>query len=152
MIYIVYNRFCFWFHCRKLVNHVIKICYRLLFSNVFFFPRSCPTDTRKYDRLSFNLLNDRSQLAIVLNLWSPMYDLSVWDTWGSGWAHSVARPWIPISMTLFSSAVNYWVFPTYLFVFKETPRAIFLVLNDHSCIAVNSADTREFFLESYNHR
>ena len=30
----------------------------------------------------------------VLNLWSPIYDPSVWDTWGSGWAHSVARPCI----------------------------------------------------------
>ena len=36
----------------------------------------------------------------VLNLWSPIYDPSVWGTWGSGWPHSVARPCIPVSSPL----------------------------------------------------
>ena len=36
----------------------------------------------------------------VLNLWSPICDTSVWGTWGSGWAHSAARPWVPTSSPL----------------------------------------------------
>ena len=36
----------------------------------------------------------------VLNLWLPIYDPSVWDTWGSGRAHLVVRPCIPISSLL----------------------------------------------------
>ena len=36
----------------------------------------------------------------VLNLWSPIYDPSVCGSWGLEWAHSVARPCIPISFPL----------------------------------------------------
>ena len=36
----------------------------------------------------------------VLNLWLPIYDASVWGTWGLQWAHSVACPWVPISYPL----------------------------------------------------
>ena len=37
----------------------------------------------------------------VLNLWSPIYDISVWGTCGDReWAHSVARPCIPICSPL----------------------------------------------------
>ena len=27
----------------------------------------------------------------MINLWSPNYDPSIWGTWGTGWAHLVAR-------------------------------------------------------------
>ena len=33
----------------------------------------------------------------VLNLRSPIYDPSVWGTWGSGWAHSVAAHGLVLS-------------------------------------------------------
>ena len=36
----------------------------------------------------------------ALNLWSPIYDPSVWGTCRSGWAHSVARLCIPNSSPL----------------------------------------------------
>ena len=36
----------------------------------------------------------------VLNLWSPICDPSVWVRGSRGWAHSIARPWVPTSSPL----------------------------------------------------
>ena len=56
----------------------------------------------------------------VLNLWSPIYDLSVFGMWGSGWAHSVSRPCIPISSPL-THMVYLLPFSSYLAGSKSFP-------------------------------
>ena len=42
-------------------------------------------------------LDDPTQCALFV---TPTYYPSVWGTWGQGWAHSVARPWVHISSPL----------------------------------------------------
>ena len=62
---------------------------------------SRPKSGNKNTRSSPQCWSGRSTIPHdVLNLWSSIYDPSVWGTWGSGWTHSEARLWVPISSPL----------------------------------------------------
>ena len=74
----------------------------------------------------------------VLNLWSPIYDPSVWGTWGSGWAHSVVRPCIPISSLLIHMA---YLLPSLPLEEATASRATFVIVSGSD----GRADERKCF-------